>query len=155
MGSLDRIDYKIIEILQKDGRTKNIDLAQQVNLSVTPCLKRVKKLEALGIISGYRAVIDETKAGLNICSLVLIKLENNTRNAVDEFSAAVGKIPAITECYLTTGRTDYVARVYAKDFEHYETIIKDDLAELPHLDSMETLFLFSNVKPGAAIKLSV
>lgn len=152
---LDRIDRRIIEILQMEGKIKNAELAKKVNLSVTPCVKRVKKLESLGVISGYKAVVDPKKAGLSISSLVLLKLENNTRTAVDEFSEAVRGTASITECYLTTGRTDYIARVYARDFDHYESIVKDDLAELPHLDSMETLFLFSNIKPDAHIKFEV
>lgn len=151
---LDRTDRKILEELQKSGRLKNTDLSESVNLSPTPCLKRVKNLEESGVITGYKAIIDPVKVGLNICSLVLIKLVNNRRQTVDEFTQAVQKIPAITECYLATGKIDYVARVYAKDFPHYEEIIKDDLAELPHLDDMESVFLFSNMVPNGGLNIS-
>ena len=141
----DETDRKILEALQTDGRMKNTTLSTLVNLSPTPCLNRVRKLEESGIITGYRAVIDPAKVGLKIRAFVLLKLANNRRKAVDEFAEAVKKIPAITECFLASGNVDYVARIYARDLEDYETIIKDDISELPYLASMETLFLFSNL----------
>lgn len=154
MISLDNTDLKILRALQDDGKIRNNELADKVNLSPTPCLKRVKKLEDSGVIKGYHADLDPAKVGLNISSLVLLKMGDNRRAAVDEFSAAVKKIPAITDCHLTTGRWDYVARVFAKDFNDYEIIIKDDLAALPYLVSMETLFLFSNVGSSGGFKFS-
>lgn len=143
---LDKTDRKILETLQSDGRIKNTALSAHVNLSPTPCLNRVKKLEEADIITGYKAIIDPAKVGLKVRALVLLKLTNNRRKAVDEFALAVEKVPAITECYLATGNVDYVARIYAKDLEDYETIIKDDISELPYLASMETVFLFGNLK---------
>ena len=142
---LDKIDHKILEELQRDGRMTNTDLAERVNLSATPCLKRVKKLEKAGVIKGYKAVIDQEKLGYNMTGIILMKIGDTSREAVDAFGEAVKKIPAITECHMTTGRIDYFARVFAKDFRHYETIIKDDVGRLPNIVSMETLFLFSNV----------
>ena len=142
---LDKTDKKILEALQNNGRMKNTVLSEQVNLSPTPCLNRVKKLEETGVITGYKAIIDPAKIGLKIRALILLKLANNRRKAVDEFAIAVEKIPAITECYPATGNVDYVARIYASDLEDYEAIIKNDISELPYLASMETLFLFSNL----------
>lgn len=148
---LDSIDIKILQTLQLNGRLKNVDLSEIVNLSPTPCLNRVRRLEESGVITGYRTTVDPAKVGLSVCSLVLIKLSNNRRHAVDEFSNAVQQVAAVTECFLATGRYDYVAKVYARDFNHYEAIIKDDLAELPHIDSFETLFLFGNLAPDSGI----
>ena len=136
---MDKTDYKILEILQKNGRISNTDLSNEVSLSPTPCLKRLRKLENNGIIKGYKAVLDAPKAGFNISSLVLIKMNDNTRESVNAFTAAVNKVSAITECYMTTGRIDYVARVYARDFVEYEAILRDDIARLPNIRDMETL----------------
>jgi len=141
---MDKTDYKILEILQKNGRISNIDLAEQVNLSPTPCLKRLRKLENTGVISGYRATVDPTKIGINISSMVLIRMNDHTRESVNEFAKAVKKIPAITECYMATGRVDYVARIHARDFKHYEEIIRDGIARLPNIMSMETLFVIGD-----------
>lgn len=152
---MDKTDYKMLEILQKDGRISSADLAKEVNLSPTPCLKRLRKLENSGVIKNYKAVLDTTQLGFNISSLVLIKMSDNTRESVNAFTKAVSKIPAITECYMSTGRVDYVARVYAKDFADYEAILRDDIARLPNIRDMETLFLFSNCVPDDSLKLGL
>lgn len=149
---LDRIDHKILEILQVDGRITNADLAAKINLSATACLKRVKKIESSGLIKGYKAVLDPEKLGYNINGLVLLKIGDTTREAVLAFSEALKEIPSITECHMSTGRTDYVAKIYAKDFHDYEAIVKDNLARLPNIVSMETLFLFSNLAPNDSFK---
>ena len=152
---MDKTDYKMLEILQKDGRISSADLAKEVNLSPTPCLKRLRKLENSGVIKNYKAVLDTAQLGFNISSLVLIKMSDNTRESVNAFTKAVSKIPAITECYMSTGRVDYVARVYAKDFADYEAILRDDIARLPNIRDMETLFLFSNCVPDDSLKLGL
>lgn len=152
---MDRTDYKMLEILQKNGRTSSANLAEQVNLSPTPCLKRLRKLEKSGVITGYKATLDTAKVGFNISSLVLIKMSDNTRESVNEFTKAISKIPSITECYMATGRVDYVARVYARDFADYESIIRDDIARLPNIKDMETLFLFSNCVPDDSLKFGL
>ena len=153
--ALDKTDYKMLEILQKNGRTSSAELAQRVNLSPTPCLKRLRKLEKSGVITGYKATLNTAKLGFNISSLVLIKMNDNTRESVNAFTKAINKIPSVTECYMATGRIDYVARVYAKDFADYEAIIRDDLARLPHIRDMETLFLFSNCVPDDSLKFGI
>ena len=149
---LDKTDKLILEVLQSDARITNAELAERINLSPTACLKRVKKIETSGIIKGYKAVLDPEKLGYNIHGLVLLKIGDTGREAVIAFSEALKEIAAITECHMSTGRTDYVAKFYAKDFYHYEHIVKDDLARLPHIVSMETLFLFSNLAPDDSFK---
>lgn len=150
----DHIDDKIIQVLQSDSKTTNSELASIVNLSPTACLNRVKKLEKSGVIAGYKAVIDPAKAGYNISALVLIKINNNTREAAALFTKALKKTRAIKECHMTAGSKDYIARVYAKDFEHYEFILKNELADLPNIGSLETLFLFSNLIPDRPFELA-
>ena len=152
---MDAIDFKMLEILQRNGRISNADLAEQVNLSPTPCLKRLRKLEKSGVITGYKAMLDTTKVGFNISSLILIKMSDNTRESVNEFTEAINKIPSITECYMATGRIDYVARVYAKNFADYEAIIRDDIARIPNIRDMETVFLFSNCVPDESLKFGI
>lgn len=144
---LDSIDHKILNIVQKNAKITNLDLAARINLSPTACLGRVKKLENSGVISGYKAEIDPSKAGYSISGLVLMRINNNTKKAATDFSEAVNNSPSIIECHMTAGKIDYIAKVYAKDFQHYEVIVKDELAALPHIASMETLFLFSNLVP--------
>lgn len=147
---LDAIDRRILEILQDNGRISNTDLAEQINLSPTPCLKRVKKLEKLGVITGYKAIVDLDKTGLSISGLVLLKLSDSKKETVTAFGEAIKKISAITECHMTTGRIDYVAKIHTKDFHDYENLVKEELADLPSLLSMETLFLFGTIVPEDA-----
>ena len=151
---LDRIDEKILRRLQESAKITNVELAKKINLSPTACLARVKKLEAAGIISGYRAVIDPEASGFLISGLVHIRLSNNTRDAAREFSTAINQLGCVTECHMTTGKIDYIARVYAKDFKHYEHIVRDELATLPHIASMETLFLLSDIIEDSSFKFS-
>jgi len=150
---MDTIDKKIVEVLQKNAKKTNSDIAELVNLSPTACLNRVKKLEASGVISGYRAIISPEKIGYSISALVLLKIANNTKDAAHEFATAVKKCPSIVECHMTAGKIDYVAKVYAKDFNDYEKVVKDELSDLPYIASMETLFLFSNLKPDSVFEI--
>ncbi len=149
----DKIDVQIVEILQERGKSTNLEMSEQVGLSVTACVNRIKKLEAAGVISGYHAKLDTSKVGLKICALVLIKVASNTTETAQKFQSAINKSKFITECYMTAGDIDYVAKIYARDFEHYEQLIREDLANLPGIVSMQSLFLFSNVVSRHSIPL--
>ncbi|MEZ5897274.1 MAG: Lrp/AsnC family transcriptional regulator [Parvularculaceae bacterium] len=151
---LDRLDLKIIDILQRDGRITNLELAEKVGLSPTPCLNRVKKMEAAGIISGYAAIIDPIAAGYEICAFILVQINNHTRKAGDEFAAAVSKSPAIVEYNMISGKLDYLLRVYARNLSHYEVILQDQISELPHIASLESLFVL-NTSSQPRMKLSL
>ena len=140
---LDRLDLKIIHILQTNGRITNLELAENIGLSPTPCLNRVKKLEAAGIISGYGAHIDPIAAGYEICAFILVQINNHTRRAGDEFAEAVKKTPAIVESNMISGKLDYLLRVYARNLAHYEELLQDHISELPHISSLESLFVLN------------
>ncbi len=151
---LDKIDRKILDTLQQRGRISNLDLAECVNLSATACQNRVKKLEKSGVISGYSAVIDPSTLGFTMSALVLLKTGNHTREAWDEITQAFKGLRSITACYMTTGKIDFVAHIYAKDFEDYERILTNELGKVPHIVSMETIFLMSNMKTSAAFPIN-
>ncbi|MEL7029578.1 MAG: Lrp/AsnC family transcriptional regulator [Pseudomonadota bacterium] len=140
---MDEIDHKILRALQRDGRMTNLKLAEEVNLSPTPCLKRVRKLEEAGVIRRYVAVVDPQAAGKHVCVLIMMKIAANTRDAADSFAAAIGRIEAVTECHTVSGRYDYLCKVYARDVAEYETLVKTELSGLPGLVDMETLFVLS------------
>lgn len=142
---MDATDKKILDILQSSGRITNLQLAEAVNLSPTPCLRRVARLESSGIIKLYRAEVDAHMAGYPIHALVLIKLGNNTRTAANEFAEAMQAVSAVTECYMTAGKLDYIANVYARSLSDYESVVKDQLGSLPHIASMETMFILNEI----------
>lgn len=151
---LDRIDLKILDILQANARITNLELADKVGLSPTPCLKRVKKLESAGIIAGYGAVIDPQAAGYEVCALILVQISNHTRRTGDEFAEAVRKTPCIVECNMISGKLDYLLRVYARNLTHYEEILQDHISELPHIASLESLFVL-NAASQPRLKISL
>ena len=140
----DRLDLKILDALQTDGRMTNLDLADRVGLSPTPCLKRVKKLEDNGVIKGYRADVDPVAGGYSVTAIVLIQIASHTREAHDECAEAAAKVPAIVACHMTAGKLDYILHVLARDLAHYEDLVKDKLSALPNIGSMESLFLLGN-----------
>jgi DNA-binding Lrp family transcriptional regulator len=100
-------------------------------------------MEQVGIITGYSAIVEPGAAGLAIEAIVLIQISDNTRQAAEDFAAAVAKLPSVLTCDMTAGKLDYVVRVLARDLPHYEEIIKDHLGSLPNVVSMETLFVLN------------
>ena len=138
---MDDMDKRILRILQEDARITNLKLAEKVNLSPTPCLARVKRLENDGVIERYSAVIDPKTVDLAVCAMVLIKIGNKTREADEAFATAIKKIRTVTECYTLAGSYDYLCKVRARDIEEYDSIVRDELSRLPNLSGLETLFV--------------
>ena len=128
---LDRFDHLILDVLQKDGRVSNVQLAQAVNLSESACLRRVRALEDDGFIDRYAALLNQTKAGLSGNVFVHIGLHREEQSELAAFEAAVRDIPEVMECYLMTGEFDYLLRVVVTDMADFERIHKDELTRLP------------------------
>ncbi len=143
---MDAIDSKIIRALQQDARLTNQDLAALVGLSPSPCLRRVRRLEQDGILSGYTALVDQEKFGLPINVFVNIRLERPDPKLIKSFEAAIQKVDEVIECYLMTGSRDYLLRVVSKDLKAYEDLVRTHLAAIPGVLSLESSFAFGQVK---------
>jgi DNA-binding Lrp family transcriptional regulator len=128
---LDRFDKLILDALQRDGRISNKQLAQQVNLSESACLRRVRRLEDGGMIERYVALVSQSEAGMPGNVLVHIGLHREEQSELAAFEAAVRDIPEVMECYLMTGEFDYLLRVVVTDMADFERIHKDELTRLP------------------------
>lgn len=128
---LDRFDKLILDALQRDGRISNKQLAQQVNLSESACLRRVRALEDGGMIERYVAMVSQSEAGMPGNVLVHIGLHREEQSELAAFEAAVRDIPEVMECYLMTGEFDYLLRVVVTDMADFERIHKDELTRLP------------------------
>ncbi len=128
---LDRFDKLILDALQRDGRISNKQLAQQVNLSESACLRRVRALEEGGMIERYVAMVSQSEAGMPGNVLVHIGLHREEQSELAAFEAAVRDIPEVMECYLMTGEFDYLLRVVVTDMADFERIHKDELTRLP------------------------
>ena len=143
---MDAIDHLIIRELQRDGRLTNQDLAERVNLSPSPCLRRVRILEEEGIIRGYAALVDQRLYGLPLTAFVRIRLDRRAKDIVQNFEDRVATTDEIQDCYLMTGDADYLLRVVVESLEAYETFVRSKLHDLPGIASIETSFAYGTVK---------
>lgn len=143
---LDAIDRKILSVLQRDGRASIADLAQQVGLSSSPCLRRVRLLEEAGVIARYVAMVDQQAVGLPVSVFVSIKLESQREEALTKFGKSIERWPEVLECYLMTGPRDYLLRVVVSDLSAYERFLKQKLTKLSGIASIESSFALEQVK---------
>ncbi|WP_018387844.1 Lrp/AsnC family transcriptional regulator [Ancylobacter sp. FA202] len=151
---LDTIDRKILAILQQDAHTTMEVLAGEVGLSPSPCARRVRNLEAAGVIKRYVAVIDQDKVGLPVSVFASIKLERQREDELDRFARAIARWPEIVECYLMTGQRDYLLRIVVKDLPAYEAFLKRTLTRLEGVASIESSFALSQVKHSQALPVN-
>ncbi|MDF3416522.1 Lrp/AsnC family transcriptional regulator [Sulfitobacter sp. M57] len=146
MPQLDAIDRKIIRTLQKNGRMTNLDLAAEVNLSPSPCLRRLRLLEQSKAITGYSVDVDARAYGLPVTVMVRISLEKHTKDVVDHFEEQMKRIPEVLECFVMTGLSDYMLRVVVSDLEGYERFVRDRLQSIGGIGSIDSSFVYGVVK---------
>lgn len=143
---IDATDRKIIRALQKNGRMTNLELAEHVNLSPSPCLRRLRNLEKSGVIKGYTVEADAKAYGYPITVFVRVTLNAHTGETVQFFEAEVRSIPEVLECYVMTGAADYFLRVVVSDLEDYERFVRQRLHEIGCISSIDTSFVYGVVK---------
>jgi Lrp/AsnC family transcriptional regulator, leucine-responsive regulatory protein len=143
---LDARDRAILTLLQKDGRITNADLADKVNLSASACLRRVKLLEESGLVKGTVMLLDEAAAGLSGTAFVFVTLDQQGRQSLDAFEAAVARHPEILECYLLAGTADYLLRVVFADTADFERIHRNALTTLPGVVRVQSTLALRTVK---------
>ena len=143
---MDKIDREIIRQLQKDGRLTNQELSERINLSPSPCLRRVKNLERQAVIVGYTALVDQEKYGLGLDVFVQIKLEKSTEELIEIFETAIDEIDEILECYLITGTSDYLLHIVSQNLKSYEIFMREKLTKIPGIATVETSISFGTVK---------
>lgn len=151
---LDAIDRRLLDALQENGRLAVTDLAEQVGLTASPCLRRLKNLEQNGVIRGYAALVDQDKVGLPVSVFVSVKLEMQREEALEAFERAVRDCPEVVECYLMTGPRDYLLRVVASDLSAYERFLKETLTRVEGVASIESSFALAQVKHANALPIA-
>jgi Lrp/AsnC family leucine-responsive transcriptional regulator len=142
----DSVDKKILSLLEQNARISNAELAEKVNLSPTPCLRRLRKLENSGLIRGYAAVLDEKTLGLQASALLFVNLEKNTKENAEQFEAALKLLPEVLECFVVAGRHDYVLRIVTRDLDDYERFIKERLAVLEKIADLESIIILKQIR---------
>lgn len=130
---IDNHDKVLLRQLQVDGRATNAELAQAANLSESACFRRVRALEAAGVITGYAARVDPAAVGLGLTVYVSITLSSQAQDVLATFEAAVAEAPEIVECHLMTGQADYIVRLVASDIDDLERLHAKVLTRLPHV----------------------
>ncbi|MFZ1703422.1 MAG: Lrp/AsnC family transcriptional regulator [Saprospiraceae bacterium] len=143
---LDKLDLRILKILQENSKITNLELSKRIGLSPAPTLERVKKLEQSGIISSYHANVDPTLLGLNVKTFVLVSLAWQKPNALENFISKVKVIPEITECYIITGDADFILKIVCKDIPNYEKLLYKTLSQIEEIERLKTLMTLSKVK---------
>ncbi|MEM7329561.1 MAG: Lrp/AsnC family transcriptional regulator [Pseudomonadota bacterium] len=143
---MDGKDRQILQELQANGRLTNQELSERVNLSPSPCLRRLRLLEEQGVITGYTAVVDQKAWGLPVTVFIRIKLERHGDEAVHAFERAITNMPKVMDCWLMTGRSDYLLRVIAADLDDYEQFVRRELQRVPGIASIDTSFAYGRVK---------
>jgi len=143
---LDDLDRKIIVALQLDARLTTLQLAEKVGLSASPCARRVRLLEAAGVITGYVAVVDQQEVGLPVSVFASVKLERQREEELDRFARSVAQWPEVLDCYLMTGARDFLMRIVVRDLESYERFLKEKLTRLEGVASIESSFALGHVK---------
>ena len=142
----DKIDLKIMKILQENSKITNLDLSKKIGLSPAPTLERVKKLEQSGIIKSYHALVDTQAIGLSVKTFVLVSLAWQKENALNAFLEKIKQIEEITECYIITGEADFLIKIVCKDIQTYEKLLFKTLSQIEEIERLKTLMTLSTVK---------
>lgn len=150
---VDRLDRKILEILQLEGRLPYAELARRVNLSPTPCIERVRRLEREGFIREYAAHLDAERLGASLLAFVEIRLDRTTPEVFDRFREAVLTLPEIQECHMVAGGFDYLIKLRVADMQAYRRILGERLTALPGVEQTHTYFVMEEVKSTHVVAL--
>lgn len=143
---MDRMDKRILKEIQNHGRISNIELAEKVGLSPSPCLRRVKHLEESGIIEGHVTLLNASKLGLKMMALLLVSMDRHTPDRFETFEEEIKSFPEVLECLLITGQSaDYLIKILVKDMEVYQDFLLNRLTRMPGVTDVHTSFVLRQV----------
>lgn len=152
---LDRIDRRILEQLQRNARISNLELADAVGLSPTPCARRVKRLEESGLIRGHVTLLDQQKLGLNLTAFISISMDRHTPDRFEAFEDAVRDYAEVVECAVVTGQNaDYLLQVVVPDMVYYERFLLGRLTRIPGVSGVQSSFVLRRVVRRTALPLN-
>lgn len=152
---LDKIDRKIIQRLQSDGRVTNVELAQSVGISAPPCLRRVRALEDAGFIKSYHARVDKSALGYGVTIFASVKLASQAEADLVRFEKHVASLPMVRECYMLAGDVDFILKIVAKDWDAYQELLTNELTTAPNVSSVKSSLAIRSIKdePGVPIEV--
>lgn len=156
---LDKTDRKILSVLQAEGRLSNQEVAERINLSPSPCLRRIKNLEQAGVIRQYVALLDPDKIGLGLLAYVNVRLEKHSDSGAGsrpprvDFAASVANWPEVVACYAMTGEMDYLLRVHVENMGHFSRFMMETLLKHPAVLDVKSSFALQRIKDTTALPL--
>jgi len=152
-SSLDSLDVRILEALQRDGRLTNLELATKIGLSPSPCLRRLRRLEEEGLIEGYKASLNRELIGLGLIAFVRVNIERHQGGDAEAFMKAVSRLPEVISCYITSGESDFLLHVVVPDLPAYRQFALEKLLRVPGVKDMRSSFVIGTVKEGAPLPI--
>jgi DNA-binding Lrp family transcriptional regulator len=150
---LDSINWKILQALQENGRVSNVDLAEMVSLSASPCLARVKTLERNRFIDRFVALVDPAAVGLDVTVFVQVRLERQVEQSLNAFEKVIQGRPEVMSCYLMTGASDYELRVVVSDLQEFQRFVTGVMAKIPGVGNIQSSVALKQVKNTTALPL--
>ncbi|WP_339725513.1 Lrp/AsnC family transcriptional regulator [uncultured Paraglaciecola sp.] len=153
---LDKYDRLILDIIQKKGRISNQELAEAINLSPSPCLRRVRQLEESGMIAGYVALLDARKLGLTLVSFIQISMDKHTPERFNHFEKQIATFPEVLECHLVTGQSaDYLLKVIIKDMDDFQRFLLNKLTPIEGVTGVHSSFVLKSPVNTSALPIEV
>jgi len=150
---MDLVDRQMLQILQREGRISNAALAEQLHLSPSPCLRRLRALEASGLITGYRAELDREKLGLGLTLFVELKVEGHSERNAAAITDALRAVPEVISAHIVSGSADFLLEVVVADLRDYERLLFDTLLNLPNVSDVRSNFALRAVKTRGPLPL--
>ena len=153
LPKIDETDYALLALLQKDGRASNVKLAENLNLSETPCWRRLKRLEDTGFIKGYQANLNRRQLGFGVLAFVQICFAIHTDDLPEQFEQAIQGIPEVLSCHNVSGEADYLLQIVSEDLETYEKLLRGVIRRLSGVTSIKSSFSLREVKASTNLPL--
>lgn len=153
--TIDEIDIKILRALQENGKLTIKELAEKIGLSTSPAHERQKRLEQLGYIKSYNAVVEPKKVGCNMIVLCNIRLKQHSKKHGTEFIETVNKIYEVSECWNTSGEYDFMMKLHVRDMEHYQDFVLNTLGTIECIGSLHSIFVIGEVKNSHTIPIYI
>jgi Lrp/AsnC family leucine-responsive transcriptional regulator len=150
---LDRTDRRILALLQEDGRRSNVEIAERVALSPSPCLRRIKRLEAAGVIRGYRAIIDRDAIGVGLTVLIDIKIGQHSKENAAILQQTLVSMPEVVSCHMISGTADFSAEIVVRDLQEYERLLTERILVLPMIVDVRSNISLRRIKSEAPLPL--
>jgi Lrp/AsnC family transcriptional regulator len=152
--ALDRVDYRILDVVQREGALPVAEVAARTGLSTTTCWRRLQNLEQSGVIRGRVAVLDRAALGLDVTIFAHVKLSTQGRDAIGAFAEAIRERPEVLDCYTTMGEWDFMLRIVTRDIKAYEAFYLDHLSKLPNVQSINSSVTVTVIKETTVLPLA-